>query len=295
MVPLGWSLFICRVCAHNDFAATTSHNHMNDHYKAKNAFTCEGPAVSGTFASHPPMPKSSETMMFKTSISMFVGMWTIKASILFRKLDKLINNGVCENLTKQWRMDNVMSTMTMVEVKCQTFQTWHFICSKHRKTPLASKHCSMSSGVTFSATRPGHWSPANDARLWLHAIFISTNENRMAWKMWRFGIPSSINSLGLGDLFGHGLHKACHLPVRWSKRPRSNSSKRVFFRLKLCSVVQSFHLLVATVTSSATVETLNTQTSFISVSNSFLKSWKHEQACALKTNQDFQVSWKWCA
>ena len=23
MVPLGWFLFICRVCAHNDFAATT--------------------------------------------------------------------------------------------------------------------------------------------------------------------------------------------------------------------------------------------------------------------------------
>ena len=96
------------------------HNHMNDHYKVKNASTCEGPAASGTSASCPPMPKSSETMMFKTSISMFVGMWTIKASILVRKLDKLINNGVCENLTKQWR-DNVMSTMTMVEVKCQTF------------------------------------------------------------------------------------------------------------------------------------------------------------------------------
>lgn len=122
------------------------------------------------------------------------------------------------------------------------FQKWHFICSKHLQTPLASELCSMSRGVTFSATRPGYWSPANDARLWLRAIFISTNENRMAWKMWRFEQfywvtashhPSAV--WVLGDLFGyHALHKACHLPVRWPKHPRSNSSKRVFFHLKLC-------------------------------------------------------------
>ena len=127
------------------------------------------------------------------------------------------------------------------------------------KPPLASELCSMSSGVTFSVTRPGYWSPANDARIWLRATFISTNENRMPWKMWRFEQfywvtasrhPSAV--WVLGDLFGyHALHKACHLPVRWPKHPRSNGPKRV-------------------------AETLNAQTSFISYQyqNSFLNTLK---------------------
>lgn len=180
-----------------------------------------------------------------------------------------------------------MSTMTMVEVKCQTCPEMTLHLFQTFANPLASELCSMSSGVTFSATRPGYWSPANDAPLWLRAIFISTNENRMAWKMWKFEQfywvtashhPSAV--WVLGDLLGyHSLQKACHLPVRWPKHhPRSNSQNGFSFIWNYVYIVfQSSHLLVENVTSSATVETLNTQTSFISVSSSFLTSWKHEQ------------------
>lgn len=78
------------------------------------ASTCEGRAASDTSASHPPMPKIIGNHAVQNKH------FNVCRDVNYQSKHPSSGSWICENLTKQWR-DNVMSTMTMVEVNDQTF------------------------------------------------------------------------------------------------------------------------------------------------------------------------------
>ena len=154
------------------------------------------------------------------------------------------------------------STMTMVGSKRP----------KISRNPHTSELCSMS-GVTFSATRiSGRCATLTPCYLHFHQRKQNGMENvKIPTILLGDSIPSSISG-SWGPVWlpwpPQSLPPSCQV-AKTPKKQQLKTCFLYFFHLKLCVVFQVSHLLVETVTSVATAETLNTQTSFISVSNSF--------------------------